>query len=109
MASTVSVGTFRFGARGSSSSPPPPPPPLLLFLLPVSPVQGQAKSEGMVLVAYGPVRRMAALRDSMLCLPTDFHYTHTHTHTHRGYMWVPVSYGERLHYETMSITGVSRT
>jgi hypothetical protein len=28
----------------------------------------------MALVAYaGPVRRVAALRDSMLCLPTGFH------------------------------------
>ena len=38
-----------------SPSPPPPPPP-------------------MVLVAYaGPVRPAAALRDSVLCLPTDIH------------------------------------
>jgi len=34
--------------------------------------QGQAESGGMVLVAYaGPVR--PALRDSVLCLPTDIH------------------------------------
>jgi hypothetical protein len=36
--------------------------------------QGQVKRRGMVLVAYaGPVRRVAALRNSMPCLPTDFH------------------------------------
>ena len=36
--------------------------------------QGQAESGGMVLVAYaGPVRPAAALRDSVLCLPTDIH------------------------------------
>jgi len=34
----------------------------------------QAESGGMVLVAYaGPVRPAAALRDSVLCLPTDIH------------------------------------
>ena len=39
--------------------PPPPPPP----------------SGGMVLVAYaGPVRPAAALRNSVLCLPTDTHF-----------------------------------
>jgi len=43
--------------------------PLLLLLL-----QGQAESGGMVLVAYaGPVRPAAALRNSVLCLPTDIH------------------------------------
>jgi len=36
--------------------------------------QGQVESWGMVLVAYaGPVRPAAALRDSVLCLPTDIH------------------------------------
>ena len=39
---------------------------------PCSAPQGQAESGGMVLVAYaGPVRPAAALRDSVLCLPTD--------------------------------------
>ena len=43
--------------------------PLLLLL------QGQAESGGMVLVAYaGPVRPAAALRNSVLCLPTDTHF-----------------------------------
>ena len=37
--------------------------------------QGQAESGGMVLVAYaGPVRPAAALRNSVLCLPTDTHF-----------------------------------
>ena len=41
---------------------------------PCSAPQGQAESGGMVLVAYaGPVRPAAALRDSVLCLPTDIH------------------------------------
>ena len=41
---------------------------------PCSAPQGQAESGGMVLVAYaGPVRQAAALRDSVLCLPTDIH------------------------------------
>ena len=41
---------------------------------PCSAPQGQAESVGMVLVAYaGPVRPAAALRDSVLCLPTDIH------------------------------------
>jgi len=36
--------------------------------------KGQAESGGMVLVAYaGPVRPAAALRESVLCLPTDIH------------------------------------
>ena len=40
---------------------------------PCSAPQGQAESGGMVLVAYaGPVRPAAALRDSVLCLPSDF-------------------------------------
>ena len=35
----------------------------------------QAESGGMVLVAYaGPVRPAAALRNSVLCLPTDTHF-----------------------------------
>ena len=42
---------------------------------PCSAPQGQAESGGMVLVAYaGPVRPAAALRDSVLCLPTDTHF-----------------------------------
>ena len=41
---------------------------------PCSAPQGQAESGGMVLVAYaGPVRPAAALRASVLCLPTDIH------------------------------------
>ena len=41
---------------------------------PCSAPQGQAESGGMVLVACArPVRREAALRDSVLCLPTDIH------------------------------------
>ena len=41
---------------------------------PCSAPQGQVESGGMVLVAYaGPVRPAAALRDSVLCLPTDIH------------------------------------
>ena len=41
---------------------------------PCSAPQGQAESGGMVLVAYaGPVRPAAALRVSVLCLPTDIH------------------------------------
>jgi|NorSeaMetagenome_1021524.scaffolds.fasta_scaffold163992_1 hypothetical protein len=41
---------------------------------PCSVTQGQAEGGGMVLVAYaGPVRPEAALRDSVLCLPTDIH------------------------------------
>ena len=41
---------------------------------PCSAPQGHAESGGMVLVAYaGPVRPAAALRDSVLCLPTDLH------------------------------------
>ena len=41
---------------------------------PCSVTQGQAESGGMVLVAYaGPVRPAAALRVSVLCLPTDIH------------------------------------
>ena len=41
---------------------------------PCSAPQGQTESGGMVLVAYaGPVRPAAALRDSVLCLPTDIH------------------------------------
>ena len=41
---------------------------------PCSIPQGQAESGGMVLVAYaGSVRPAAALRDSVLCLPTDIH------------------------------------
>ena len=41
---------------------------------PCSAPQGQAESGGMVLAAYaGPVRPAAALRDSVLCLPTDIH------------------------------------
>ena len=41
---------------------------------PCSAPQGQAESGGMVLVAYaGPVRPAAALRESVLCLPTDIH------------------------------------
>ena len=41
---------------------------------PCSAPQGQAESGGMVLVAYaGPVRPAAALRDSVLCLPTMIH------------------------------------
>ena len=48
-----------------------PAPPLCQ---PCSAPQGQAESGGMVLVAYaGPVRPAAALRDSVLCLPTDIH------------------------------------
>ena len=39
---------------------------------PCSTPQGQAESGGMVLVAYaGSVHPAAALRDSVLCLPTD--------------------------------------
>ena len=42
--------------------------------LPCSVTQGQAESGGMVLVDYaGPVRPAAALRDVVLCLPTDIH------------------------------------
>ena len=41
---------------------------------PCSIPQGQAESGGMVLVAYaGSVHPAAALRDSVLCLPTDIH------------------------------------
>ena len=41
---------------------------------PCSVTQGQAESGGMVLVAYaGPARPAAALRDSVLRLPTDIH------------------------------------
>ena len=41
---------------------------------PCSTPQGQAESGGMVLVAYaGSVHPAAALRDSVLCLPTDIH------------------------------------
>ena len=41
---------------------------------PCSAPQDQAESGGMVLVAYaGPVRPAAALRASVLCLPTDIH------------------------------------
>ena len=41
---------------------------------PRSVTQGQADSGSVVLVAYaGPVRPAAALRDSVLCLPTDIH------------------------------------
>ena len=41
---------------------------------PCSVTQGQAESGGMVLAAYaGPVRPAAALRVSVLCLPTDIH------------------------------------
>ena len=41
---------------------------------PCSAPQGQAEGGGMVLVTYaGPVRPAAALRDSVLCLPTDIH------------------------------------
>ena len=41
---------------------------------PCSIPQGQAESGGMVLVAdAGSVRPAAALRDSVLCLPTDIH------------------------------------
>ena len=41
---------------------------------PCSAPQGQAESGGMVLAAYaGPVRPAAALRVSVLCLPTDIH------------------------------------
>ena len=41
---------------------------------PCSVTQGQAESGGMVLVTYaGPVRAAAALRDNVLCLPTDIH------------------------------------
>ena len=48
------------------STPPPRPP--------CSVTQGQAESGGTVPVAYaGPVRPAAALRDSVLCLPTDIH------------------------------------
>ena len=50
----------------------PAPLPLPLPLPPAP--QGQAESGGMVLVAYaGPVRPAAALRESVLCLPTDIH------------------------------------
>ena len=40
-----------------------------------SPIEEEAEANrGMVLVAYaGPVRPAAALRDSVLCLPTDIH------------------------------------
>ena len=41
---------------------------------PCSAPQGQAQSGAMVLVAYaGPVRPAAALRNRVLCLPTDIH------------------------------------
>ena len=41
---------------------------------PCSIPQGQAESGGKVLVAYaGSVHPAAALRDSVLCLPTDIH------------------------------------
>ena len=41
---------------------------------PCSTPQGQAESGGKVLVAYaGSVHPAAALRDSVLCLPTDIH------------------------------------
>ena len=39
-----------------------------------SSISSSSESGGMVLVAYaGPVRTLVALRDNVLCLPTDIH------------------------------------
>ena len=61
-------------SSSSQGPPPPPPPPPPPLCQPYSAPQGQAESGGMVHVAYaGPVCPAAALRDSVLCLPTDIH------------------------------------
>ena len=58
---------------------------------PCSAPQGQAESGGMVLVAYaGPVRPAAALRNRVLCLPTDIHslFVNKPSSSSSFYTWV---------------------
>ena len=60
-------GSQESGARG-------PPRVSVPLCQPCSIPQGQAESGGKVLVAYaGSVHLAAALRDSVLCRPTDIH------------------------------------
>jgi hypothetical protein len=83
---------------------------------PCSAPQGQAESGGMVLVAYaGPVRPAAALRDSVLCLPTDIHSlfvnkpssSSSSSSSSRGMDYVFLHLGSAVAFGVLLVQGVS--